>query len=351
MNTIYLLLTGKKSLLENTLVIIDPCVNPDGRDRYVNWFNQVSTSLHNPDINAKEHQEPWPGGRPNHYLFDLNRDWAWATQVESQLRLNVYNKWMPHVHVDFHEQSMNNPYYFAPAAEPYHQVISRWQRDFQTQIGKNHAAKHFDQNGWLYFTKERFDLLYPSYGDTYPTYVGAIGMTYEQAGHGRGGLVNTDHGYELTLTDRVAHHTTTGISTVEISSNNASKLNSEFKKFFNNEELIYKSYVLKNDHKDKTQRLINLLDRHEIAYHFTSEGQVRGYDYQSQREGRMAVTDRDLVIHTDQPKGKMVKVLFEPNAKLVDSLTYDITAWSIPYAHGFKALASKVKVSSRKRCT
>ena len=255
MNTIYLLLTGKKSLLENTLVIIDPCVNPDGRDRYVNWFNQVSTSPYNPDINAKEHQEPWPGGRPNHYLFDLNRDWAWATQVESQLRLNVYNKWMPHVHVDFHEQSMNNPYYFAPAAEPYHQVISRWQRDFQTQIGKNHA-KYFDQNGWLYFTKERFDLLYPSYGDTYPTYVGAIGMTYEQAGHGRGGLgVNTDHGYELTLTDRVAHHTTTGISTVEISSNNASKLNSEFKKFFINEKLIYKSYVLKNDHKDKTQRL------------------------------------------------------------------------------------------------
>ena len=348
MNTIYLLLTEKKSLLENTLVIIDPCVNPDGRDRYVNWFNQVSTSPYNPDINAKEHQEPWPGGRPNHYLFDLNRDWAWATQVESQLRLNVYNKWMPHVHVDFHEQSMNNPYYFAPAAEPYHQVISRWQRDFQTQIGKNHA-KYFDQNGWLYFTKESFDLLYPSYGDTYPTYVGAIGMTYEQAGHGRGGLgVNTDHGYELTLTDRVAHHTTTGISTVEISSNNASKLNSEFKKFFNNEKLIYKSYVLKNDHKDKTQRLINLLDRHEIAYQFTSEGQVRGYDYQSQREGRMAVTDRDLVIHTDQPKGKMVKVLFEPSAKLVDSLTYDITAWSIPYAHGFKALASKVKVSSRK---
>ena len=187
MNTIYLLLTEKKSLLENTLVIIDPCVNPDGRDRYVNWFNQVSTSPYNPDINAKEHQEPWPGGRPNHYLFDLNRDWAWATQVESQLRLNVYNKWMPHVHVDFHEQSMNNPYYFAPAAEPYHQVISRWQRDFQTQIGKNHA-KYFDQNGWLYFTKESFDLLYPSYGDTYPTYVGAIGMTYEQAGHGRGGL-------------------------------------------------------------------------------------------------------------------------------------------------------------------
>ncbi len=348
MNTLYKLVTERKSYLENTLVIIDPCVNPDGRDRYVNWFNQVSSSPYNPDQNAKEHDEPWPGGRPNHYLFDLNRDWAWATQVESAQRLSVYNKWLPHVHVDFHEQFINNPYYFAPAAEPFHEVISDWQRDFQTQIGKNHA-KYFDQNGWLYFTKESFDLLYPSYGDTYPTYMGAIGMTYEQAGHGMAGLgIDTNHGYELTLVDRIAHHTTTGLSTVEISSKNVAKLNTEFKKFFDNRRLMYKSYVLKNENTDKTQRLIDLLDKHEINYEYTKSGQVRGYSYQTQKEARMNVTNNDLVVHTDQPKGKMVKVLFEPNAKLSDSLTYDITAWSIPYAHGFKAIASKTKVSSTK---
>ena len=348
MGTLYKLVTEKKSLLENTLVIIDPCLNPDGRDRYVNWFNQVASSPYNADQNAKEHREPWPGGRPNHYLFDLNRDWAWATQVESSQRLKIYNTWMPHVHVDFHEQFINNPYYFAPAAEPFHEIITDWQRDFQTQIGKNHS-KYFDQNGWLYFTKESFDLLYPSYGDTYPTYMGAIGMTYEQAGHGMAGLgINTDHGYELTLVDRVAHHTTTGLSTVEISSQNAAELNSEFKKFFNNSGLTYKSYVLKNENKDKTSRLIDLLDKHEIDYEYAQKGQVRGYDYNTQKEGRMNVSDKDLVIHTDQPKGKMVKVLFEPNAKLADSLTYDITAWSLPYAHGFKAMASKTKVNSRK---
>ncbi|MEQ6124242.1 M14 family metallopeptidase [Pseudotenacibaculum sp. MALMAid0570] len=348
MNTLYKLVTEKKSYLENTLVIIDPCINPDGRDRYVNWFNQVSSSPYNSDQNAKEHREPWPSGRPNHYLFDLNRDWAWATQVESAQRLSVYNKWMPHIHVDFHEQFINNPYYFAPAAEPFHEIISDWQRDFQTQIGKNHA-KYFDQNGWLYFTKESFDLLYPSYGDTYPTYMGAIGMTYEQAGHGMAGLgIDTDHGYELTLIDRVAHHTTTGLSTVEISSKNATKLNSEFKKFFDNRGLLYKSYVLKNENKDKTQRLIDLLDKHEIDYEYAKKGQVRGYNYQTQKESRMNVSNNDLVVHTDQPKGKMVKVLFEPNAKLSDSLTYDITAWSIPYAHGFKAIASKTKVNSSK---
>ena len=349
MQTLYELVTTKKASLENTLVIIDPCINPDGRDRYVNWFNQVKSTPYNTAQDAKEHREPWPSGRPNHYLFDLNRDWAWATQVESSQRLGVYNKWLPHIHVDFHEQFINNPYYFAPAAEPFHEVITDWQRDFQTQIGKNHA-KYFDQNGWLYFTKESFDLLYPSYGDTYPTYMGAIGMTYEQAGHGMAGLgIDTNHGYELTLIDRVAHHKTTGLSTVEIASKNATKLNAEFKKFFDNGGLLYKSYVLKNDNADKTQRLVDLLDKHEIAYEYTKKGQVRGYNYDTQREGRMNVSDNDLVVHTSQPKGKMVKVLFEPNAKLADSLTYDITAWSIPYAHGFKAIASKSKVSSTKK--
>lgn len=348
MQTLYELVTKKQAWLENTVVIMDPCINPDGRDRYVNWFNQVKSTPYNTNQDAKEHNEPWPEGRPNHYLFDLNRDWAWATQIETSQRLVVYNKWMPHIHVDFHEQYINSPYYFAPAAEPFHEIITDWQRDFQTQIGKNHA-KYFDKNGWLYFTKESFDLLYPSYGDTYPTYMGAIGMTYEQAGHGMAGLgVDTDHGYELTLVDRIAHHKTTGLSTVEMASKNVIKLNDEFSKFFNNNNLTYKSYVLKNENKDKIQRLINLLDKHEIEYQFTNEGQVRGYNYQTQKEDKINVSNKDLVIHTDQPKGKMAKVLFEPNAKLSDSLTYDITAWSLPYAHGFKAIASKSKVSSRK---
>jgi hypothetical protein len=346
--TLYKLVTEKKSYLENTVVIIDPCINPDGRDRYVNWFNMVGNAPYDVDQNAREHNEPWPGGRPNHYLFDLNRDWAWATQVETRQRLKIYNKWMPHIHADYHEQGINSPYYFAPAAEPFHEIITDWQRDFQTQIGKNNA-NYFDQNGWLYFTKESFDLLYPSYGDTYPTYMGAIGMTYEQAGNGRSGLgINTDHGYVLTLVDRVAHQTTTSLSTIEMASKNASKLNAEYRKFFDNSKLMYKSYVLKNENKDKTFRLTSFLEKHEIEYEYAEQGQVRGYNYQTQKEGRMNVGDKDLVIHTDQPKGKMVKVLFEPNAKLTDSLTYDITAWSIPYAHGFKAMASKTKVKSRK---
>jgi hypothetical protein len=345
MLTIYKLLTENKEYLKNTVVIIDPCINPDGRDRYVNWYNKTASVPYNIDQQASEHSEPWPGGRPNHYLFDLNRDWAWATQVETQARLKVYNKWLPHIHVDFHEQGINEPYYFAPAAEPFHEVISDWQRNFQTQIGENHA-KYFDAEGWLYFTRERFDLLYPSYGDTYPTYMGAIGMTYEQGGHGRAGLgVLNDEGEVLTLVDRLTHHTTTGISTVEISSQNAKKLNTEFGNYFDNSKLLYKSYVLQG-HADKIESLTLLLDKHEISYGFAQGGKVTGFDYWSSKQGQLNTTTNDLVVSTNQPKGKMVKVLFEPNTALSDSLTYDITAWSVPYAYGLGAIASKSNVNT-----
>ncbi|MDH7444384.1 M14 family metallopeptidase [Aquimarina sp. 2201CG14-23] len=338
MKTIYELITKKKDWLQNTVVIMDPCVNPDGRDRYANWYNQTKASPYNVDQNATEHNEPWPGGRPNHYLFDLNRDWAWATQVESSSRLTAYNKWMPHIHVDFHEQGINEPYYFAPAAEPFHEIITSWQRDFQTQIGKNHA-KYFDKEGWLFFTRERFDLLYPSYGDTYPTFMGAIGMTYEQAGHGRAGLgIQTDEGYVLTLKDRLLHHTTTGLSTVEISSKNAAKLNTEFKKFFSNSGLKYKSYIL-NGESDKINALTKLLDKHEIKYGYTNSAKISGFSFRENKQGSINANGA-LVVSTDQPKGKMVKVLFEPDAKLSDPLTYDITAWSVPHAYGLEAIAS-----------
>ncbi|UNY98860.1 zinc carboxypeptidase [Zhouia spongiae] len=341
MRTSYELLTGKQEWLENTIVIIDPCVNPDGRDRYVNWYNQFKNSPYNADPNSKEHHEEWLSGRPNHYMFDLNRDWAWITQKESQQRLKMYNKWLPHVHVDFHEQGVDAPYYFAPAAEPLHEVITDWQKEFQATIGKNHA-KYFDEKGWLYFTKEIFDLLYPSYGDTYPTYNGAIGMTYEQGGSGRAGLgIINSNGDTLTLKDRIAHHNTTGLSTIEISSLNEKRLNEEFKKFYHKQDFKYKSYVLSGD-PGKIQLLTDLLDAHEIVYGYADRpSTVKGYDFSEGKNGSVKTTKNDLVISTNQLKGTLVKVLFEPKTKLSDSLTYDITAWSLPYAYGLNAIASE----------
>jgi len=344
MQTAYELLTEKAEFLENTVVLVDPCINPDGRDRYVNWYNETKNTPHNVDPNSKEHHEGWLTGRANHYMFDLNRDWAWLTQVESQQRLKFFNKWLPHVHVDFHEQGVDNPYFFAPAAEPYHEVVTNFQRDFQKTIGKNHA-KYFDANGWFYFTKEAFDLLYPSYGDTYPTYNGGIGMTYEQGGSGRAGLgIITSIGDTLTLKDRIAHHHTTGLSTVEVASKNAQKLNNEFKKFYTNKNYTYKSYVL-NGEQDKINALTKLLDQHEIKYQAGKDETVRGFSYKTGKQGNMKTSANSLIVPSNQPKGTLVKVLFEPNAKLSDSVTYDITAWSLPHAYGLDALATTTTVS------
>ncbi|WP_343486791.1 M14 family metallopeptidase [Allomuricauda sp. d1] len=347
MKTIYELLTSKSDYLKNAVVIIDPCVNPDGRDRYVNWYNQFKNTPYQVDPNSKEHHEGWWTGRSNHYMFDLNRDWAWLTQVESQQRIKKYNEWLPHVHVDFHEQGVDNPYYFAPAAEPYHEVITDFQRDFQKTIGKNHA-KYFDANGWFYFTKEIFDLFYPSYGDTYPTYNGSIGMTYEQGGSGRAGLgIITGIGDTLTLKDRIAHHHTTGLSTVEVATNNIEKLNAEFKKFYQKKDFKYKSYVLNGD-KDKINALEKLLSKHDIVYGRANKGTVKGYQYTNRKSGSMQASENSLVVSTDQTKGTLVKVLFEPNAKLSDSLTYDITAWSLPYAYGLDAIATTTQIGANR---
>jgi hypothetical protein len=337
-----------KEWLKNTVVVIDPCINPDGRDRYVNWFNSVVGKEMNAEPSSREHAEPWPGGRSNHYNFDLNRDWAWQTQVETQQRLKKYNAWLPQVHVDFHEQGYNEPYYFAPAAEPFHEVITPWQRDFQVLIGRNNAS-YFDKNGWLFFTKERFDLLYPSYGDTYPVYNGAIGMTYEQGGHSRGGLavVNED-GDTLTLVDRATHHFTTGLSTVETASKHQQKLMNEFKKYFDDSRTgkigEYKTYVLTSKDQNKLNAVIKLLDQNGIEWGTVSNKNFSGFNYFTGKQEAFADEGLHIAVSAAQPKAVLAKVLLEPRTVVTDSNTYDITTWSVPYAYGVKGYAIKERL-------
>jgi hypothetical protein len=335
-----------RAWFKNTVVIIDPCLNPDGRERYVNFYNPIKNAIADPSAVAREHMEPWPGGRANHYYFDLNRDWAWQTQIETQQRVALYNKWLPEVHVDFHEQGVNEPYYFAPAAEPFHQDITKWQREFQTIIGKNNA-RYFDQNGWMYFTRERFDLLYPSYGDTYPTYNGSVGMTYEQGGSGRAGLaIINEEGDTLTLKNRIDHHYTTGLSTVEALSNNAERALNEFKKYFtnskNNPAGEYKAYVIKGENPEKLKKLATLLNRNGIEFGYGAAKGGSGFDYFTGKTQDFTVEKTDMVISAYQPKSVMLKVLFEPKTFVSDSATYDITAWALPYAYGLTSYATRL---------
>lgn len=348
MKTLYTFASGAtqnvKDWLKNTVVIIDPCLNPDGRERYLNYFNAVSRNIPDADPQSREHAEPWPRGRVNHYYFDLNRDWAWQSQIETQQRLALYHQWMPQVHVDYHEQSYNDPYYFAPAAEPVHQDITAFQREFQVIAGKNNA-KYFDQNGWQYFTKERFDLLYPSYGDTYPLYNGAIGMTYEQGGINAGLAVVTASGDTLTLKDRIDHHFTTGMATLETVSGHATQLVNEFKAYFEEAVLsppgIYKTYIVKADHLGRLRKLADLLTKNNIEYSFGGERTLNGFSFESQKTTSFKVGRNDLVVNLKQPAAVLANVLFEPATQVTDSNTYDITAWALPYAYGLNAYGVK----------
>ncbi|MEM6395259.1 MAG: M14 family zinc carboxypeptidase [Bacteroidota bacterium] len=338
--------------LENTLVIIDPCQNPDGYSRYTHWYRRVAPLTPNPDLTAIEHREPWPNGRVNHYHFDLNRDWAWQTQIESQQRMTAYRRWMPHVYADLHEMGVNDPYFFAPAAAPFHKYITEFQREFQYDIGRNHVSR-FDEKGWLYFTREVFDLFYPSYGDTYTTFSGAVGMTYEQGGSGRGGrsvALPTDD--ELTLADRVAHHRETSISTVEVASREADRLIDNFGRFFNeaaeNPPGYYRTYIISSNSEPGAIEAVKLLlDKNGIEYGGIADSDAyRAWSYQTQADFAYTTQPGDLIISAKQPRAILTQILFDPEAELEDSLTYDITAWALPYAYGLEAYATRSRVPS-----
>ena len=334
-----------QSWLNRTVVIVDPCVNPDGRDRYVSFFRQTKGRWTNVRPEAREHAEPWPGGRTNHYYFDLNRDWTWGTQLETRQRLVHYNRWMPHVHVDFHEMGVDSPYYFAPAAEPYHAFISPWQRELQQLMGQNHA-RHFDEKGWLFFTRQVFDLFYPGYGDTFPVFNGAIGMTYEQGGSGRAGLgITTAEGDTLTLRDRIDHHVAAGLSTIEVSAQNQQRITQEFAEYFGQSAAEpageYHTFIVRyQGQEDQVAALQSHLDLLGIQYGAaTRTARMQAFSYRTGRMESANVHAGDLVVPAAQPKGVLTSVLFEPEADLADSLSYDITAWALPYAYDLEAYA------------
>ncbi|UOQ65265.1 M14 family metallopeptidase [Hymenobacter volaticus] len=344
--------TQTQEWLQNTVVLLDPCVNPDGRERYVQWYNRTRASMPNASPYAWEHHEPWPGGRYNHYYFDLNRDWAWQTQQESRQRLTLYNQWLPQVHADFHEMGPDDPYYFSPAAKPYHEDITDFQRKFQNTIG-DYNRQVFDKNNWLYFTRETYDLFYPSYGDTYPSFNGAIGMTYEQGGSGRAGIQYAkSDGDTLTLAQRISHHHATSLATIRAAAERHDELLTEYQKYFDNARTKprgpYKAFVVAGaGDPGQLRAFTDYLERQQIQYGYAPRRlRTRGFNYVSGKEEGVQVEAKDIVVSMYQPKSTLVKVLFEPRPALEDSLTYDITAWALPYSFGLKAYALREKVTA-----
>ncbi|KAA0991581.1 M14 family zinc carboxypeptidase [Dyadobacter aurulentus] len=355
MRVLYELLNKQNPLtqefLKNMVIMIDPCINPDGYERYTQWYNRVQNAV--PDVTpfALEHDEPWPGGRFNHYLFDLNRDWAWQTQKETQERIVLYNQWMPHFHADFHEMGSSRSYYFPPAARPFHKDITAWQRQFNDIIGE-YCKKYFDKNNWTYFTKYNYDLFYPSYGDTWPTVNGAVGVTYEQGGGGRAGLgiERKEEHDTLTLSDRIAHHYATSLATLEAVLSQKEKMVSEFIKFHESATKAplgnFKTYLVKtNGREERIRSFGSWLDKQGIAYGIAGKSMnTKGTELTNSSEESVKIENNDLIISAYQPKSNLLRVLFEPKPVLEDSVTYDVTSWGLSYIFGLKAYGLKEKL-------
>lgn len=345
---------GAGGLLDSLVVILDPCVNPDGHDRYANWVNGVAGRVADPTMDAREHDEPWPGGRFNHYLFDLNRDWAWQTQIESRLRSIAYLRWRPQVHVDFHEMSPHSHYFFFPAGEPMNTNLPAQVRTWGEIFGRGNSEV-FDARGWRYYTGEDFDLYYPGYGDSWPAFQGATGMTYEMAGHGSAGLraLRRD-GTILTLRERTRKHFTASMATLRTARAHRFARLLDYHAFFedgvNGRLQGPATYIIPpGDDPARTAELINLLIDHGARVQRATEN-VRAAEL---RDAAGYLVKRDLpagsyLIPMRQPLRALINTLLEPEATLPETLFYDITAWSLPEAYGVASYWTDSPIRSRR---
>ena len=315
-------------LLDNVVILFDPSFNPDGLQRFSTWANQHKSKNLVSDPNSREFNEVWPGGRFNHYWFDLNRDWLPAVQVESQNRLKWFHLWKPNILTDHHEQGSNATFFFQPGVPSrVNPLTPDKNQELTGKLAKFHAA-YLDRIGSLYFTKENYDDFYYGKGSTYPDVQGCIGILFEQASS-RGHLQQTSNGL-LSFPFTIKNQFTTTLSTLE----GAKVLRKEFleyqRDFFKqaaSRAAAYpvKAYVFgdKND-KAKTFEFATMLKRHQVEINNLPDG----WGDKDFEKGAA------FIVSLNQPQHSLIRGIFDKTLEYKDSLFYDITAWTMPLAFG-----------------
>lgn len=317
-------------LLENTVILFDPSFNPDGLQRFSTWANQNKSKNLVTDPNSREFNEVWPGGRFNHYWFDLNRDWLPAVHVESQNRLQWFHKWKPNILTDHHEQGSNATFFFQPGVPArVNPLTPEKNQELTNKLAKFHA-KALDKIGSLYFTKESYDDFYYGKGSTYPDINGAIGILFEQASS-RGHAQETVNGI-LKFPATIKNQFVTALSTLE----GANALRKEFldwqRAFYINSmqqaaTAPVQAYVFGDaGDKNKTEQFVAMLLRHQIAI-YKPKNDITA-------NGKTFKAADAFVIPMQQPQFKLLRTVFEKTLNYKDSLFYDITAWTMPLAFG-----------------
>lgn len=339
-----------QAILDNSVVIIDPTINPDGRDRYVYWYRSMQSAVLNTNYEDIEHSEPWPGGRTNHYWFDLNRDWVWLVHPESRGRMKAYGSWLPQIHVDYHEQGASSNYFTMPGQTPRNLNLPD-EYDTWAEVFGQANAKAFDEAQINYFTRESFDFFYPGYGSSYPSNLGAIGMLTEQGG-GSGGAraVVTDDGYVLSLRQRVFDHYTTSIASLNASVAHREGLLSYFRTFFTqdtNESNTTAYFVDDDGGEGYVYDVIKTLLDHNVEVERATEAfAVRNArDYWTATAATRSFGEGTFVIRTDQARHILVNTLMQREMAIEDSVMYDMATWSIPLAYNLEAAWTESDIS------
>jgi Zinc carboxypeptidase len=335
-------------IMRESIVLIDPMQNPDGRARFVASNVHGHARSADSDPLAAEHDEPWPGGRTNHYLFDLNRDWFPQNHPESQGKVKFLLEWLPQVTVDLHEMGGDSQYYFPPAAAPNTVHTTHQQRDWMLTFGKANAAR-FDERGFQYFIREVFDSFYPGYGASWPFFFGSLGKTFEMAGS-RGLSYRRSDGTLLTYRDGVVRHFTAAIQTAATAARHRERLLRDFLDYHRTaiaEGGPVEYVLLPGNDPARAERLAGLLVRNGV--------EVRRADAPGKAAGR-DVPAGAFIVPLAQPMMRLVKNLLDPQTSMGEAFIaeqdrrrkvrlpdqiYDITAWSLPLLYDVELVISE----------
>ena len=317
-----------KDLLENSVILLDPSFNPDGLQRFAYWANTNRNMNLNPDPNDREYNEVWPGGRTNHYWFDMNRDWLPVQLPESRARIKSYNEWLPNILTDHHEMGTNATFFFQPGIPSRtHPLTPMLNQELTKRIADFHV-KEFNAIGSLYYSEESFDDFYYGKGSTFPDINGGVGILFEQASS-RGHIQESANGI-LTFPFTIKNQFTAAISTLKAGLNLREDLiEYQFNFYKDSRE---ESSKLKNkgiifgDSKDrnKTMYLAEILDRHEIEFYHINKD--------LKHKGKLYKKNNAFIIPSNQKKSKLINAMFESRTKFKDSLFYDVSAWTFPLA-------------------
>ena len=315
-------------MLDNTVILFDPALNPDGLQRFAYWANTNRSQNLNPDPNDREYSEVWPGGRTNHYWFDMNRDWLPVQLPESRVRIKTFHAWMPNILTDHHEMGTNSTFFFQPGIPSRtHPLTPKLNQELTKNIGAFHA-KALDKIGSLYYSEESYDDFYYGKGSTFPDINGSIGILFEQASS-RGHVQESANGL-LTFPFTIRNQFTATLSTLEAANNMRGeilKYQSDFYKNARNEGAKQgNKAIIFGDEKDaaKTYHLAEILKRHNITFHEVKNDITLN--------GKKYIKGHSYVVPKNQNNTRLINAMFEKRTKFQDSLFYDISAWSFPLA-------------------